>query len=134
MRSVAERNTEGVGGIGGDIARGRQKAAHHERDLGFIGGAGTDNGFLDRRRRVFGDLQAAPRGSGERNTTRLPERQRSARVRVHEGLLDCGFIGLVFLDDRMKPFEHVMQARCELLMRRRLDDAVRNMREARAFA
>src|SRR5690606_21548419 len=45
VRGVAERDAEGVGGVGADLAGGGQETADHEGDLGLVGGAGADNGF-----------------------------------------------------------------------------------------
>jgi hypothetical protein len=76
----------------------------------------------------------AARGGGVAHAAGLAERQRGAGVRIYEGLFDGGLVGIVLLDHGAEALEQVVQARGELLVRWRLDDAVRDVGEARAFA
>ena len=77
---MTERHPQGVRGVGRDRPSGGQQTLHHEGDLNLICGARADNRLLDRRRRVFGDDQTAPRRGCERHAARLAEHQGRTRV------------------------------------------------------
>ena len=95
--------------------------------------AGADDRFLDRRRRVFRHHHAAASGGRQRHAAGLAERKRRAGVGVHEGFLDRAFVRLLLFEDRAQRLEEIVEARSELLIGARLDDAVRDVGEARAL-
>lgn len=134
MRSVTERYSERVGCIGAHIAGRRQQAAHHIGDLRLVSGAAADDGLFDGGRCVFSDLDPVPSDRRQRHAPSLAERERSARIRVDERLLDGRFVRAVLGDDCAEALEQIVKTRGQLLRRRRLDHAVRDVSKTGALA
>src|SRR6185312_9784744 len=87
-----------------------------------------------RGRRVLRHHYAAARGSRQRDAPRLAERKRRTRVGIDERLFDRTFVRLMVFDDSAQRFEEIEQARSELLIGARLDDAVSDMGQTCAIA
>ena len=56
----------------------------------LLGAADPDHRLLDQPRRIFADLEAAPRGGEQHDAARLAELQRRLRIFVEEHFLDRG--------------------------------------------
>ncbi len=134
MGGMAERGGERVGGVGADIAGRRQQPPHHEGDLRLVGPAGADQGFLDRRRRIFRDAKPRARTRRERHAARLAERQGRARIGIDERLLHRSLVRAMRGDDGLKAAHQLAETHGERLLGVWRDHAMRDVSEPRAFA
>lgn len=71
----------------------------HVFDLPLVRMSYADDNFLDCVRRIFGDRQPCFGRRKQRDAARLSKLQRSRRILVDEGLLDCRTVGCEARDD-----------------------------------
>ena len=88
LKTVAQGNRQGVGGIGLRRCREVEQHAHHVLHLPLVGAALTDHGLLDFARRVLRHRQSLRHGGADGGTARLAEFQCGVGVAVHEDVFD----------------------------------------------
>ena len=98
MMRVRDCDGEGVGGVRTGDRDAREQAGDHCVDLGFLGGAGAHDGFLDQARGIFPDGDSGAGSEHQGDAAGLAELERRLRVLVEEDFLDCRSLGAMFGD------------------------------------
>ena len=102
MMRVGDGDGEGVGGVGAGDRHPGQQTGDHGVDLGFLGAASADNGFLDKAGGIFAHLEAGAGRRHQDDAAGLAELQRRLRVLVDEYFLDRGAVGLSVGNQRLE--------------------------------
>ncbi len=127
MVGMADRDSEGVGGVGARQGAAGKKTAHHHLDLGLVGMADTDHRFLDEIGRIFMDGYTAFGGNQKYNAAGDPEFQGGGGILVDEGLFNRGFIGLIAIEDRVQSAKEIDETFGERQLVARMGDTIGNV-------
>src|SRR5208282_5352995 len=128
---MADRDGQCIGSIGGlGYFLEIQQERHHLLDLMFFGAAVSDHRGLDRKRRIFGDLESGGSRCQHGNPAHLAELQGGLHVSGVENVFDGNPVGPVLGDEFLQADRDARQPCGHGIVRRNFNGAADNADQA----